>query len=124
MKLYSSLVAVLLLASATPVQIISIKGTYTFGGKKSTWTAKLTAKEDGTYSAVYVSNWGGETLNYEGTIKTDLKTEISGNGRPSGGRANGSFEFSGKYSGDGIAQCTYQEVSGHRSGSMTAEMPK
>jgi|GEM_PF-3133626 len=108
-------------AQVTP--IAAIKGTYTFGGKTSTWTAKLTAKGDGTYSAVYVSSWGGATLNYVGTIKTDLKTEISGTGKPSGGRANGTFEFSGKYGGDGVAQCTYQEVGGRRSGSMTAEMP-
>jgi len=112
-----------LATAAKPAQNISISGTCTFGGKKSTWTAKLTPKGDGTYSAVYVSNWGGATLNYVGTIKTDLKTEISGNGKPSGGRANGSFEFSGKYGSNGIAQCSYQEVNGSRSGSMTAEMP-
>ena len=110
-------------AASTPAQVTSIKGTCTFGGKKSTWTAKLTAKGNGTYDASYVSSWGGATLNYVGTIKTDLKTEISGDGKPSGGRANGTFEFSGKYGSDGVAQCTYQEVSGHRSGSMTAEMP-
>lgn len=109
--------------AATPASVTSINGTCTFGGKQSPWTAKLTSKGDGTYHAAYISTWGGQTLNYEGTIKTDLKTEISGNGKPSGGRANGTFEFSGRYGGDGIAQCTYQEVSGRRSGSMTAEMP-
>jgi len=105
-------------------EITSIKGTCTFGGTKSTWSVKLTAKGDGTYDAVYVSSWGGKPLNYVGTIKTDLKTKISGNGKASGGNANGTFEFSGKYSKDGIANCTYKEVGGGRSGSMTAEMPE
>ena len=101
-----------------------IKGTCIFRGKESTWSAKLAAKGDGTYDAVYVSSWGGATLNYVGTIKTDLKTEISGDGKASGGRANGTFEFSGKNGTNGIAQCSYKEVGGGRSGSMTAEMPK
>lgn len=107
-----------------PTQITSINGTCTFGGKKSTWSAQLTANGDGTYDADYVSSWGGATLNYVGTIRTDLKTEISGNGKPSGGRANGIFEFTGKFDDDGIAHCSYKEVNGGRRGSMTAEMPK
>lgn len=107
--------------SAEPM---SIKGTCTFGGRNSTWSATLKAKGDGTYEAVYVSSWGGKPLNYVGTIKTDLKTKISGNGKATGGSANGSFEFSGKYGADGIAQCSYKEVGGRRSGPMTAEMPK
>ena len=110
-------------AAAKPAEITSIKGTCMFGGKESTWSAKLTAKGTGTYDAVYVSSWGGKTLNYVGTIKTDLNTQITGKGKASGGSANGTFEFSGKYGGDGVAQCTYQEVGGRRSGSMTAEMP-
>jgi hypothetical protein len=110
--------------TATPAEITSIKGTCTFGGKESTWSAKLTAKGAGTYDAVYVSSWGGAPLNYIGTIKTDLKTEISGDGKASGGKANGSFAFSGKYGTNGIAQCSYKEVRGRRSGSLTAEMPK
>ena len=111
-------------AAVTPAEITSIKGTCTFGGKESTWSAKLTAKEDGAYDAVYVASWGGAALNYVGTIKTDLKTEIRGDGKASGGRANGTFEFSGKYGTNGIAQCSYKEVRGGRSGSMTAETPK
>ena len=108
-----------------PAEITSIKGTCTFRGKESAWSAKLTAKADGTYDAVYVSSWGNAPLNYVGTIKTDLKTEISGDGKGSGGRANGTFEFSGKYGTNGIAQCSYKEVEGRgRSGTMTAEMPK
>ena len=105
-------------------EITSINGTCVFGGKSSTWSAKLTKKADGTYDAVYVSSWGGAPLNYAGSIKTDLKTEISGDGKASGGRANGTFEFTGKYGTNGIAQCSYKEVGGRRSGSMTAEMPK
>jgi len=106
------------------VGIATIQGTCIFAGKKSTWSAKLTAKGDGSYDAVYVSSWGGRPLNYVGTIKTDQKGEISGNGRASGGGANGNFEFSGKYDKDGIAQCSYKEIGGRRSGTMTAEKPK
>ena len=102
----------------------AIKGTCTFNGKQSTWSAELTAKGDGIYDAVYVSSWGGKPLNYVGTVKTDLKTEISGDGKASGGSANGAFEFSGTYDKDGIAQCSYKEVGGRRSGSMTAGKPK
>lgn len=113
-------------AAGKSAEVTSIKGTCTFGNKKSTWSAKLKAKGDGTYDAVYESSWDGKPLNYVGTIKTDLKTVISGDGKASGGNANGSFEFSGKYGADGIAQCTYKEVGGNRNrkGSMTAEMPK
>lgn len=111
-------------AAVKPPEITSIKGTCTFRGKDSPWSAKLTAKGDGTYDAVYVSSWGGKPLSYVGTIKTDLKTEISGDGKSNGGSANGTFEFSGKYGTNGIAQCSYKEVGGRRSGTMTAEMPK
>jgi hypothetical protein len=111
-------------AEGKGAEITLIKGTCMFGGKQSTWSAELTAKGNGTYDAVYVSSWGGKPLNYVGTIKTDLKTEISGDGKASGGRANGTFEFSVKYGQDNIAQCRYKEVGGGRSGSMTAELPK
>ena len=113
-------------AADRPANTTSIKGTCTWGSKQSTWSADLTARGDGTYDAVYVSSWGGKPLNYVGTIKTDLKTKISGSGKASGGSANGSFEFSGKYGADGIAKCSYWEVGGRRNrrGSMTAERPK
>ena len=111
-------------AAVKPAAATVIKGTCLFGGKQSDWSAKLTPKADGSYDAVYVSSWGGKPLSYVGTIKTDLKTEISGDGKASGGRANGTFEFSGKYGTNGIAQCSYKEVGGRRKGSMTADMPK
>ena len=107
-----------------PAEITSVKGTCLFGGKESTWTAKLTPKGDGTYDAVYDSSWGGSPLHYVGTLKTDLKTEISGTGKAHGGRANGNFEFSGKYGADSIAKCSYKEIGGRRSGTLTAELPK
>ena len=107
--------------SATP---LTITGTCTWGGTESTWSAKLTEKETQTYDAVYISSWGGNTLNYVGTIKTDRKTTITGSGKASGGGANGTFEFSGKYGTNGIAHCTYKEDGGGRNGSMTAETPK
>jgi hypothetical protein len=110
--------------SGKPSKITSIKGTCTFSGKENPWSAKLTPKGDGTYDAIYISTWSGKPLNYVGTIKTDLKSEISGSGKASGGGANGTFEFSGKYGNDGIAQCSYKEVNGRRKGTMTAEMPK
>jgi len=52
------------------------------------------------------------------------KTEISGDGKANGGGANGAFEFSGKYGTNGIAPCSYKEVKGRRSGTLTAETPK
>jgi hypothetical protein len=111
--------------SAKPAGIASVKGMCTFGGKQNAWSAKLTPKGDGTYDAIYISTWSGKPLNYVGTIKTDLKSEISGSGKASGGGGNGTFEFSGKYGTDGIAQCKYYEVNGRgRKGTMTAEMPK
>jgi len=110
--------------TAKDAELTSIKGTCTFKGKNSDWSAKLKAKGDGTYDAVYTSSWGGKPGNYVGVMKIDLKKEISGSGKASGGRANGTFEFSGKYGDDGIAQCTYKEVNGHRSGSMTIETPR
>ena len=111
-------------AAVKPAEPTSIQGTCNFRGTESAWSAKLTAKGDGTYDAVYVSSWSGKPLNYVGTIKTDLKTEISGDGKASVGGANGTFEFSGKYGTNGIAQCSHKEVNGRRSGTMTAEMPK
>jgi len=111
-------------AAVKSAEITSIKGTCTFRGKESAWSAVLTAKGDNTYDAVYVSSWRGTPLNYVGTIKTDLKKAISGDGKANGGRASGTFEFSGKYGTNGIAQCSYREVGGRRKGSMTAEMPK
>jgi hypothetical protein len=108
-----------------PDDITTIKGTCDFGGNMSTWSAKLKEKGDGAYDAVYLSSWNGQPLQYVGTIKTDLKTKISGTGKASGGGANGTFEFSGKYGGDGIAKCKYKEIGGSgRSGFLTAEMPK
>lgn len=111
-------------ADANPAAIASVKGKFTFGGTTSTWSAKLTAKGDGTYDAAYEAMWGGKPVTYLGTIKTDGKTEISGSGKASGAGANGVFEFSGKYGADGIAQGSYKEVGGRRSGSITAEIPK
>ena len=112
-------------AAEVSTNALSIQGTCLFGGKTSTWSATLKPKGNGTYDAVYISSWGGQPLNYVGTLKTDLKTEISGMGQASGGRANGTFEFSGKYGADGIAKCSYSEVGGRgRGGTMTAELPK
>ena len=112
-------------AAVKPAEATSIKGTCTFGGKTSDWSAKLTTKGDGSYDAVYVSSWGGKPLSYVGSMKTDSKTAISGDGKASEGKGNGTFEFSGKYGTNGIAQCSYKEVGGRgRSGTMTAEMPK
>ena len=112
-------------AAVKPAGITSIKGVCTFRGKDSDWSAKLTAKGDGSYDAVYISSWSGKPLSYVGTIKTDMKTVISGDGKASEGKGNGTFEFSGTYGTNGIAQCSYKEVGGRgRNGTMTAEMPK
>lgn len=111
-------------AAARPAQASSIKGTCEWSGRPSTWSATLTPRGDGTYDAVYTSSWGGTPLSYVGTIKTDRKSQISGNGRASGRGANGTFQFVGKYGTNGIAQCSYWEVGGSRKGSLTAELPR
>lgn len=105
---------------------ISIKGTCVFQGKSSTWSAKLTPKGNDMYAAVYKATWGGKPLDYVGTVKSDLKTSIKGEGKASGKGANGNFEFAGKFGEDGIAKCTYQEVGGGRGrqGTMTVDPPK
>jgi hypothetical protein len=111
-------------AAGTTSKTCSIKGTLKFGGTQSTWSATLTPKGKGTYQAAYIALWGGKPLNYVGTIETDGRTKIKGTGKASGGGANGTFEFSGTYGNDGVARCSYREVGGARSGSMTAEAPK
>ena len=109
-------------ASRTTNQTLTIKGTDTFRGKESAWSATLTPKGKDTYEAVYNSTWGGKPLSYTGTIETDGKTKITGSGK----NANGVFEFSGTYGKDNIASCSYKEIGGtlKRSGTMTAEAPK
>ena len=65
-------------------------------------------------------------MTYVGQIKTDLKTEISGDGKSTGGGGNGSFTFSGKFGEGGVAKCPYKEVGGprNRSGTLTVESIK
>ena len=109
-------------AFAQDAGVISVKGTWNYGPKDTgTWSAKLTPKGDGSYEAAYVAIRAGKELKYTGTVKTDLKTAISGDGK----RGNESFEFSGTYGPDGIAKCTYKENGGYkRTGPLTAEMPR
>jgi len=61
-----------------------------------------------------------------GQIKTDLKTEVSGKGKATGGGGNGTFKFSGKFGNDGVANCPYKEVGGSRdrSGTLTVDSIK
>ena len=111
---------------------ISIKGTCDFMRRPGTWSATLTPTgTPGVYDAQYVAAFsmgggrvGGDHMTYEGQIKSDFKTTISGNGKSTGGGGNGNFEFSGNYGDDGIAQCNYTEVGGRRSGTLTAEKPE
>jgi hypothetical protein len=112
-------------AAATPAaNVITIKGKCVFSGQTSTWSGKLTPRADGDYDAKYVAAWGGnKAMTYEGTVKTDFKTEISGNGKSTGGGGNGTFEFSGKFNDKGVAQCSYKEAAGGRgrNGTLTVE---
>ena len=109
--------------AATNGGFTEIKGTCTFTGTKSTWSGKLTRKADGTYDASYVAAWGGnKAMTFAGTVKGDFKTEISGNGKATGGGGNGTFEFSGKIGPDGVARCQYKEVNGrNRNGTLTVD---
>jgi len=115
---------------------ISIKGTCEFMRRPGTWSAELTPTETpDVYDAQYVASFsmgggggrggiGGDHMTYEGQIKSDFKTTISGNGKSTGGGGNGNFEFSGTYGDDGVAQCNYKEIGGQRSGKLTAEKPE
>ena len=111
---------------------ISIKGTCEFMRRQGTWSATLTPTDTpGVYDAQYVAAFsmgggavGGNHMTYVGQIKSDFKTTISGNGTSTGGGGNGSFEFSGNYNDEGIAQCNYLEIGGQRSGTLTAEKPE
>jgi hypothetical protein len=114
-------------AETKPANVTSIKGTCTFMGQQGTWSAKLTPTETpGVYDAQYVAAFamGGNNMTYVGQIKSDFKMTISGGGKSTGGGGNGTFEFSGNYSDDGIARCNYTEVGGQRSGTLTAEKPE
>jgi hypothetical protein len=107
---------------------LAAKGTYTFGGSKGPWSGELTpTKTPGVYDVQYVSAHGGnKKMTYAGQIKTDLKTEISGEGKSTGGGGNGTFKFSGKFGADGVAKCSYSEVGGqrNRSGTLTVDSIK
>jgi len=106
-------------ATSTAPAGLTIKGTCTFRGKNSTWSATLTPKGENLYDADYTATWGGKPLSYKGTIKSDFKTDISGEGAS---KSNGTFQFAGKYDTKGIAQCSYKEVGPrNRSGTLTAE---
>ena len=110
--------------ATTKATEITIKGTCTFGGTKSSWSGKLTpTSKDGVYDASYVAAWGGsKAMTYVGQVTTDFKTTISGNGKSTGGGGNGTFAFDGKFGDDGVAKCPYKEVGGRgRSGSLTVD---
>jgi hypothetical protein len=114
-------------AETKPANNTSIKGTCIFMGQQGTWSAKLTPTETpGVYNAQYVAAFamGGNNMTYEGQIKSDFKTTISGDGKSIGGGGNGTFEFSGNYGDNGIAKCNYMEVGGQRSGTLIAEKPE
>jgi hypothetical protein len=106
---------------------LSIKGTCEFMRIQGTWSAQLTPTDTpDVYDAKYIASFrlGTDHMTYEGQIKSDFKTAISGNGKSKGGGGNGTFEFSGNYGDNGIAQCNYKEVGGQRSGTLTAEKPE
>lgn len=105
--------------------VSAAKGSCVFGGKTSTWSATLTASDTpGVYTASYTAAWGSnKAMTYSGTIKTDWKGDISGTGKSTGGGGNGSFTFTGKFGADGVANCSYTEVGGRRSGTLTVENP-
>lgn len=99
-----------------PADGLVYEGECTFGGRKGPVTATLKKTGENTYDVSYVATWSGKPTAWTGTIKSDLKGEISG----TGSARNGSFEFSGKFT-DGVAKCSYKEVGGRRgrSGTLT-----
>ena len=118
----AGLIGPTLLAADAPATL-TIKGTCLFGGKSSTWSATLTPKGNNVYDADYSASWSGKPLTYKGTITSDFKTDIKGDGAS---KSSGTFEFSGKYGDDGIAKCNYKESAGGRgrNGTLTAEAAK
>jgi len=115
-------------AETAPSNITSIKGTCVVIGQKGTRSVKLTPTDiPGVYDAQHVAAFAGNpNMTYVGQITSDFRTAISGNGTSTGGGGNGSFEFSGNYGDNKIAECNYKEVGGfmNRNGTLTAEMPK
>jgi len=106
--------------ATAPASVLTVGGACTFSGKDSTWSAKLTPKGNNVYDADYSATWGGKPLSYKGTIKSDWKTDITGDGT----NANGTFEFTGKFGDDGVAKCSYKETGGRgRNGTMTVKAP-
>lgn len=127
----ASLVQTSVSAEDTAAGAATIKGTCEFMRQQGTWSATLKPTDTpGVYDAQYVASFsmggrmGGDKMTYEGQIKSDFKTTISGNGKSTGGGGNGNFEFSGKYGDDGVAQCNYTEIGGQRSGTLTAGKPE
>jgi|WetSurMetagenome_2_1015567.scaffolds.fasta_scaffold25626_2 hypothetical protein len=105
----------------------SVDGVCSFMGRGGTWSAKITPSEDGTYKASYIAAYSGNNrMIYEGSIKSDWKGEVSGNGKSISGGGNGSFEFSGKFDESGVAKCNYKEIGGTmaRTGTLTVNQPK
>jgi hypothetical protein len=93
---------------------VTLKGEYTFGRRTGSFTAKLKAVDEGTYSVVYDVAPGGKPSVYKGTIKSDPLGEIRGFGT-----SGATFEFSGKFV-NGVAKCPYKESGGRgRSGFIT-----
>ena len=107
---------------------LTIKGTCNFHGTVSTWSGKLTPTgTPGVYDAKYTAAWGSKKeMTYSGQLKTDLKTEVSGQGEATGGGGNGTFKFAGKFGKNGVATCPYSEVGGtrKRSGTLTVDSIK
>lgn len=103
--------------TSKPAAEVTLKGACFFGGGKGAFTAKLKPTSGQMYSVVYSVVWNGQPSTYKGTIKTDLKTTIVGDGSSGGA----TFEFSGRFV-NGVARCSYSEKGvrgGGRSGTLT-----
>lgn len=104
---------------------VVLAGTCVWGGGKGTVTATLTPATNGTYGVVYDVSWkGGKSSTWKGAVKSDLKTDITGDGTTGDGKAV--FDFSGKFV-NGSADCKYVErgkKDGGRRGTLTLSLKK
>jgi hypothetical protein len=113
------------LIAPRPTKEVALTGTCLFSGSKGTLTATLTPKTDGSYDVVYQVSWkGGKASTWTGTIKSDLKGDITGDGSERSGGAV--FDYAGKFV-NGVADCKYSErgkQGGGRKGTLTLTLKK
>jgi len=112
-------------AATQPADRTFVGGTAKFGGSPCTWSATLTKTDKpGVYTADYVASFqNNKHMTYVGTITTDWKTTIKGDGKSTGGGGNGTFAWDAKFDEKGVANTNYKEVGGRgRNGAFVVDL--